>query len=200
MLSVHSRKEAVLHPTHIDDRVLWDGFRGGDEKALVHIFDRYANILYNYGRKINERDDVVKDAVQELFIAIWKQRNSLGETDCIKSYLFKSLRRKLVRSLSRMQYRFFCRLSSPAEYVGEVIPSQELLMIAEQDSENKRARVMKMISTLTRRQQEVLFLRYFEEMSCEEIAVVMELSKQAVYNLIHKALKELRASFTGGNF
>lgn len=200
--TIHFRqphKEAVLHPAHMDDRLLWHAFREGDEKALVQIFDRYADPLYNYGCKITCRDDMVKDAVQELFIVIWKQRNRLGDTDCIKSYLFKSLRRKLVRSLSRIQHRFFSRLSASNDYIGEVIPSHELSIISQQDSEDKRLLVMQMMSTLTRRQQEVLFLRYFEEMSCEEIAVVMELSKQAVYNLIHKALRELRSAFNAPN-
>lgn len=188
-------KELVLHPDHLDDRTLWDAFRSGDEKALVHIFDRYANPLINYGRKIAADEHIVKDAVQELFIVIWKQRYRLSETDCIKSYLFKSLRRKLVRSLSRIKERLFSPLSTTAEYIEKVVPSHEVLIIAKQVSEEKRAHVLKMVEGLTRRQQEVLFLRYFEEMSCEEIAEVMGLSRQAVYNLVHKALKDLRAAY-----
>lgn len=195
LLYAQRERALVLHPDHIDDSTLWDAFRSGDEKALVHIFDRYANPLFNYGRKIATDDAVVKDAVQELFIVIWKQRRQLGDTDCIKSYLFKSLRRRLVRSLSRIKDKLFSPLSSTSEYIGKVVPSHEVLIIARQISEEKRAHILKMMERLTRRQQEVLFLRYFEEMSCDEIAEVMGLSRQAVYNLVHKALRELRAAY-----
>lgn len=195
-LLYHQReKELVFHPDHLDDRALWAAFRSGDEKALVYIFDRYANPLINYGRKIAADEHIVKDAVQELFIVIWRQRHRLSETDCIRSYLFKSLRRKLVRSLSRIKGKLFSPLSTMDEYIEKVVPSHEVLMIARQVSEEKRANILKMMEGLTRRQQEALFLRYFEEMSCDEIAEVMGLSRQAVYNLVHKALKDLRAAF-----
>lgn len=195
-LLYHQReKELVFHPDHLDDRSLWDAFRSGDEKALVHIFDRYANPLINYGRKIAADEDLVKDAVQELFIVIWRKRHRLSETDCIKSYLFKSLRRKLVRSLSRIKDKLLSPLSIPGDYSEKVVPSHEVLIIARQVSEEKRAQVLKMMAGLTRRQQEALFLRYFEEMSCDDMAEVMGMSRQAIYNLLHKALKNLRAAF-----
>jgi len=51
-----------------------------------------------------------------------------------------------------------------------------------------------MLTKLTKRQHEAIFLRYFEELNCDEIASVMNLSKQAVYNLLHHALLELKKS------
>jgi RNA polymerase sigma factor (sigma-70 family) len=56
----------------------------------------------------------------------------------------------------------------------------------------ERERIMNMLRRLTRRQHEAIFLRYFDELNCDQIAAVMDLSKQAVYNLIHHALGELK--------
>src|SRR5262245_24498141 len=95
------RKVYVFHPEHMDDAALWTAFRMGDEKALVSIFDRFTKLLYNYGYKIVREEDVVKDAIQDLFIELWKNRETLGDTTSIKFYLFKSLRRKLIRIESR---------------------------------------------------------------------------------------------------
>lgn len=188
------RSEHSILPTRpLDDRALWNAMRSGDEQALVHIFDLYAKLLFYYGLKITFQEHLVTDAVQELFIALWRQRRRLKDVDSIKAYLFKSLRRKLVRSLSRWQYRLFST-SQSIDHVDEVVPSPEILIIARQVSEERRARLMEMLGTLTRRQREALFLRYFEEMTCGEIAVIMGLSKQAVYNLINKALKQLRST------
>lgn len=37
-----------------------------------------------------------------------------------------------------------------------------------------------------------MYLRYFDELTCDQIAMIMQLSKQAVYNLIHHSLRELK--------
>jgi DNA-directed RNA polymerase specialized sigma24 family protein len=90
-------RHRILHPQHMDDVMLWAAFRSGDEKAFITLFDRFSPAMFNYGCKISAERELVKDAVQELFIDIWQSRKRLGDTDSIKFYLFKSLRRKLLR-------------------------------------------------------------------------------------------------------
>ena len=185
-------REIVLHPQHMNDLMLWKAFKVGDEKAFITIFDRFSQPLFNYGCKIISEREIVKDAIQELFIEIWQSRTRLGDTDSIKFYLLKSLRRKLVRTKTKFENRLFGTLSP--EYNNEVSPSPELVLIADQKSSEKREKIMLMLTKLTKRQHEAIFLRYFEELNCDEIASVMNLSKQAVYNLLHHALLELKKS------
>lgn len=182
--------ELVMHPEYMDDLILWKAFRSGNEKALITIFDRFTKPLYNYGYKIVGESELVKDCIQELFIEMWQNRARLGDTDSIKFYLFKSLRRKLVRSKTKSQSRIFNSLS--IDYNNEVSPSHEFVLISEQISLEKKEKLMMMLNKLTKRQHEAIFLRYFEELNCEQIAAVMELSKQAVYNLLHHALDQLK--------
>jgi len=184
-------QELVLHPEHMDDSLLWQAFRSGDEKALITIFDRFVKPMYNYGYKIVGEIEFVKDSVQDLLIELWQKRDRLGETDSIKFYLFKSLRRKLIRSKSKSENRLLNSLSF-FHNDKEVVPSHEFVMVAEQVSLERRELVIGMLDKLTKRQREVIFLRYFEELNCDQIAQVMELSKQAVYNLLHHALDELK--------
>lgn len=185
-------RELVLHPQHMDDLMLWKAFRSGDEKALITIFDRFTKPMYNYGYKIVGESELVKDGIQELFIEIWHNRARLGDTDSIKFYLFKSLRRKLVRLKAKSENRLFGSLS--IDYNKEVSPSHEFVLITEQMTLERKEKVMLMLNKLTKRQHEAIFLRYFEELNCDQIAAVMELSKQAVYNLIHHALDQLKKS------
>jgi RNA polymerase sigma factor (sigma-70 family) len=185
-----SQRNLILHPQHIDDLMLWRAFRSGDEKAFITIFNQFTKLMYNYGYKIIGDSELVKDGIQELFMEIWQNRARLGDVDSIKFYLFKSLRRKLVRSKVKSQNRLFGRLSN--EYNKEPFPSHEFVLISEQISVEKKETVMIMLNKLTKRQHEAVFLRYFEELNCDQIAAVMGLSKQAVYNLIHHALDELK--------
>lgn len=167
--------------------MLWSAFRSGDEQAFITIFDRFSPAMFNYGCKITPEREVVKDAVQELFIDIWQNRKRLGDTDSIKFYLFKSLRRKLLRIKAKQ------RNAPTGSYCADdTAPSHELVLIDEQKLLEKTQTVMRMLNQLSKRQQEVLFLRYFEELNCDQIAAVMSIGKQAVYNLIYHALEELK--------
>ncbi len=178
----------VFHPAHMNQSALWNAFKNGDEKALVSIFDRFADALYNYGVKIFNDRESVKDAVQDLFIELWRTRENLSDTDSIKFYLFKALRLKLCK-VKRKSARQFIAQTQPEEWVS---PPHEFFVIAEQTLSEQRDRLMKMLESLTPRQREAIFLRYFEEMNYERIAEIMEMNKQSVYNLIHAGICQLR--------
>lgn len=187
--ATEQRHALVLYPQHIDDQLLWDACRSGDEKAFITIFNRFASPMFNYGCRITPEEELVKDAVQDLFIEIWQNKARLGATTSLKFYLFKSLRRKISRMKGGALARVFTTDPPPDLAVS---PSHEFVLISEQISAEKKQKLMAMLKTLTRRQHEAIFLRYFEELSCEQIAGVMDLSRQAVYNLLHQALDELR--------
>lgn len=184
--------QVVLHPDHMDDLTLWRAFRAGDEKALITIFGRFTKPMFNYGYKITSDRELVKDAIQELFIEIWQNRERLRDTDSIKYYLYKSLRRKVARIKNKSENRLF-RTFSDADN-SEVSPSPEYILIDEQISSERREKVCSMLSKLTPRKKEAIYLRYFDELTCDQIADIMQLSKQGVYNIIHHALMELKRS------
>jgi RNA polymerase sigma factor (sigma-70 family) len=187
----HSREFSPEGTARVLESALWGAFKKGDEKALISIFDRYANVLYNYGVKVYNDGESVKDAVQDLFIELWRNRENLSDTDSIKFYLFKALRLKLLRVKRSKARRDFLRLSQTDDSFS---PSHEFFVIAEQALSEQRQRLMKMLDGLTPRQREAIFLRYFEEMSYERIAGIMEMNKQSVYNLIHAGIYQLRES------
>lgn len=174
-----------LHPSQLEDSALWNSFRDGDDNALVIIFDRYAQPLYNYGRKVFTDKETVRDCIQDLFLEICKNRSGLGPTDSIKFYLFKSLRRKLVRIKMKVPI-------SGLEETDKVTPSPEAEIIEKQHAEQRQIILDNRLSRLTNRQREAIFLRYFEELSYEKIAQVMELNRQSIYNLINESMAILK--------
>ena len=183
-------REILLHPEHMDDLTLWRAFKAGDEKALITIFERFTRPLFNYGCKIETDRELIKDAIQELFIEVWQNRQRLGDTDSIKYYLYKSMRRKIARTRAKSENRLFRRFND--DDCTDVCPSPEYILINEQVSLEKKEMVSSMLNRLTKRQKEAMYLRYFDELNCDQIGLIMQLSKQAVYNLIHHALLELK--------
>ena len=52
----------------------------------------------------------------------------------------------------------------------------------------------KILSLLTSRQKEIIYYRFIQEMSMEEICTLMDLNYQSAQNLIQRSLKKIRSS------
>ena len=60
-------------------------------------------------------------------------------------------------------------------------------------AEEQRQQLKAGLSEVSDRQREVLFLRYYEGLTYEEISEVMDLQYQSIRNLVSRALKKLKA-------
>lgn len=195
-MEIDQPKERVVafRPSYLDDKALWDSFRRGEEQALITIYNRNIKALFNYGMKFFNEREIIKDSIQELFIELWKNRENLGDTDSVKYYLFTSLRRKIVRTKSKFNFRML-RIQDDMDI--ETSPIESELIERELDSDRKE-KLAFLINRLTKRQRLVIHLRYFEEMEYDEIAGLLNLNKQTIYNLISKAIESLKSHYTSG--
>lgn len=176
--------------TYKNDILLWDDFRNGNEEAYKYIYMTYSSVLYNYGYKFCYNHNITTDAIQETFIYIFLKRSSLGMTSNIKFYLLKSLRREIVRKINQEKKVSISREISEVEFL--LTPSVED-KIVNQEFNLERERHMKLaISDLPKRQHEAIYLRFYEELSYEEIAQVMGLEQNSAYKIIYKALDSLQ--------
>jgi RNA polymerase sigma-70 factor (ECF subfamily) len=174
----------------MQDAQLWQQLRSGQKSALEHIYRREVDALYRYGRRLTENVPLVEDAIQELFIELWKRRESLGATDAIRPYLLVSLRRKIVRlSQKRDQQTLSWEEEQPPEAETDDVESQ---LIAEEQSAETQQRLQQALQQLSSRQQEILYLKYFQGLDYKDIAEAIGINYQSVRNTASAGLKALR--------
>lgn len=193
------KAQPVIPPVNyasLNEGQLWDCFRKGEKAAFDLIYQQHADLLYNYGIRINPDSLIVEDCLQDLFVEIWEKRSRLGPTDSIKYYLFKSLRRKLLR-IQQNEARFYQRLSGRRGTDFEIVFSHEQELMNRQSREERQKSLFRAIELLSRRQKEAIFLKYFEGLSYDRIASVMSIHTNAVYKLISAAIKTLRKALRG---
>ncbi|MGN7824136.1 RNA polymerase sigma factor [Chitinophaga sp. 22536] len=174
-----------------DERDIWDAFRSGDESSLQAVFDKYYAPLFNYGHRFSADDHLIEDALQELFVKLWKNRESIRETGSVKNYLYKAFRRVLLRMLEAQQRKY--TFSVPDDWPE--LPQElayEHTMISRERLEKISRDLATALGKMTPRQREIIHLRYYEEMEYEEIAVLMQLSVSSTYKLVYKAIDTLR--------
>lgn len=172
-----------------EESASWRSFIEGDEAAFEQIFTRYYPILFQYGRKFSSDTDFIKDAIQDLFAELWQRRTFLSHTPSVKNYLYKSLRRKMLRLAGNQP-----RNDELTEQVNEftVTLSPEQLLLNDEFSVQQREQMANWLSLLTPRQREAIYLRFYHDLGYDEIAAIMTISNHASRNLIYEALKFLR--------
>lgn len=173
---------------------LWERFRQGNQQALSSLFLRYYDKLIRYGLRLYADEDVVKDCIQELFLKLWHRRQTLGDVRELTPYLYKSLRRGLVDALREGPSRFRLWQSNDETRLG-VSFSHEEFLISQQIDDDQRQQLTTALNRLTKRQREAIHLRYFEGLEPAQIAQIMELSDQSVYNLLYRSVQTLREHF-----
>jgi len=180
----------------ISDAELWDTFKQGDEAAFVDIYKTYVNILYNYGVKFCGDGELVKDCLQDFFIYLRKNRETLGHTTSIKFYLFKSFRRRVVDYIqARKSELEKNQLVSGFQLQIEV--SHEVKFIDSQLQEQQLLKLTNAIDALTEKEREAVFYYFYEGLSYQDIAEIMNFSHIAsARRLIYRALSNIKEKIT----
>lgn len=177
---------------HVIDSEVWNVFKQGDRKALDYIFEKYVRLLYAYGAKITENENLVEDSIQDLFIELWRKRNEVSSVTNIKFYLLKSLRRRIVRNISAIRELYMAE-SALENCEANMEFSAEFKLIQEQTTVEQRENLRGALKLLTKRQREAIYLKFYEKVSYSEMAEIMNIEIKSAYNLIGKAIDTLRS-------
>ncbi|MBD2700508.1 sigma-70 family RNA polymerase sigma factor [Spirosoma sp. BT702] len=173
------------------DTGLWQSFREGDRKAFEELLRIYYRPLFEYGTKFLKDRDQLKDHVHDLFVNLWERRMFLGPVTNLKIYLFIALRNLIFQK--HQKDALWGELPDDfGENQLEDNHHAENRIIAEEMDVHKRAQLQKSISQLSKRQQEVIHLKFYENLTNDQIAQVLDISKPAATNLLSQALKSFR--------
>ncbi|RRA98063.1 RNA polymerase sigma factor [Larkinella rosea] len=174
------------------DSQLWKELVLGNEQALGSLMRIHYRSLLNYGQKFIRDEEFLKDCIQELFIEIWNRKLTLSCPDNVKAYLFSSLRRKIYREVHKFPLSYQSESVDAEDSDVYVEFSPEWWLIEEESLAERTQKMGYLLNLLPKRQREVIYLKYYQELSREEIAEVMTISPQTVSNLIQMAFTNLR--------
>lgn len=170
----------------------WQAFKRGSRDAFETIYRENVRDLINYGYKVASDRRLIEDSIQDLFFELWNSRSGLSDTTSVRFYLFKALRYKIVRNARIDSDRHFVpSLSSADDFIDG---SHESYLIGLEVQSDQMANLRELISSLPRRQQEAINLRYYQNFSNDEIARIMGVNYQSACKFIYSALKNLKAN------
>lgn len=188
-MQLHIR-DSVLNEK-LTDETLWQAVREGSETAFEVLYRRYFQQLFSYGRRIHQNEDAINDAIQDLFVDIWRSRQALSQAQSVRFYLVRSLRRKIHRSL-KPDVLHAEEWENVEEAALPMEQSPEASFTRTEDTLLQSEKLNNWLSQLPPRQHEALVLRYYHNFEYSEIADILHIKEQTARNLVQKALQMLR--------
>lgn len=173
------------------DAGVWEQFKQGDEQAFQEIYFTYYGLLYQYALSISKDAHVSDDVIQDMFSDLWNNRRNLGDAVSVKAYLLSTLRRRVLLKMKRNRRKQVLAVEL-FTFNPDIEFSPEMIRIQEEGDYFKRNIIKRALNQLSKRQREVIYLRFYQNISCKEVAKVMDIKYQSVLNHCQTALQELR--------
>ena len=166
---------------------LIDRISTGDERAYQNLFNQCYRELVISSYRILKDENLCRDAVQEVFMDLWKNRSNLHEGITLIAYLKRGVMNRSINIIKSRKHH----MSSGAEPLMYLVDSERDPEQQFEDAEFK-SYVMKAIDKMPERCRAIFMMKRVEGMSHNEIAEQLGISKKTIENQITKALKILR--------
>jgi len=158
----------------------------GDIPAFEALFRQYEKVVFKNAFLITGRREDAEDVLQEVFTSVWKSRHTF---DPNKGKLSTWLHRITVNECLRKRRR-----EPPASISldGIDIADKQTPMEDKVDNQMDYERLTNAMESLDAKHRAVLVLRYFNDLSYDEVAQAVGVPLGTVKSRINHALKALR--------
>ncbi|MFZ5644861.1 MAG: RNA polymerase sigma factor [Bacillota bacterium] len=163
----------------------------GDRRAAADLVDTYSQEIYRLALYLLKSQEEAQDAAADIFLKIYSNP-TLIPPEKFRPWLMRVtynhchdiLRRK--STFKRLLPRIYAKATGPPEPT----PEQSALEASE------KAEVRKAIEKLPEQEKVILFLRYYQELSYEEISNVTDIPPATVGTRLHRTREKLRNYLT----
>jgi RNA polymerase sigma factor (sigma-70 family) len=137
------------------------------EKEIEKFFEENKKILFTFGKNLSKDLSFIEDMIQESFIKLSKQdKNKFQDEKHVKMWLFTVCRNTFLKKNQKNER--FCSLEDDYDSISdENSPLEDY--ISQENKKELLEKINKIFSKMSHRHKEALRLKYFTDVSQEEI-------------------------------
>jgi RNA polymerase sigma-70 factor, ECF subfamily len=169
------------------DIELIEQVNSGSERAFSEIVKRYERRVFFVVKRMLNDDDDSTDATQEVFIKLHDSLKRFRGDANLYTYIYRIATNVAISYLRKRKVRAVVRLD---EIVSNMLTGGNEPQ-READQGELRTLVAQAVASLPVQQKQVFILRFYEELSYEEIAQVMHRSMGAMKANYFHAMKKV---------
>lgn len=171
----------------LPDEKLAHLFKEGDPYAYTEIYERYKGLLYIHAYRVLQDRYSVEDILQDVFLALWNNRDTLSFKTSFSAYLYTAVRNRILDKISHEKVvaryadsiRDFIEIDLTTP--NEILREKELSAIIESE-----------VAALPEKMREVFLLSRQKELSYKEIGERLNISDKTVKQQVYNAVKILK--------
>lgn len=156
-----------------------------DPEAFGLLYDSYVSKIYRFIYfKVSNKEDA-EDISSEVFLKTWNYltQSKHGEIKSFSGLVYKIARNTLIDHYRKQGSKQEISL----DMVTDVADIQDRYQ--EIDIKHEAQKILSVLKKMKREYQEVLLLRYIEELSVAEIAIILEKGQVNIRVTLHRAIK-----------
>ena len=178
---------AARELAHGSDEALLSLVASSDEQALAELYDRFGRVAYGLALRVLRDEALAQDAVQEAFLAIWRNADRfLAERAKASTWILTLVHRRAVDLVRREDRRRAEPLeSAPEPAAAETVEDEATLGF-------QRRVVQEALRRLPREQREALELGYYGGLTQSELAERLDQPLGTIKSRMFTGLNRLR--------
>jgi RNA polymerase sigma-70 factor (family 1) len=176
-----------------DDNICIRNLKKGDVLSFDNIFKKYNRKVYSFAFSYLKNREEAQDVVQEVFLNLWRNRDQINQYYVFSKYLFK-----ITYNATCKKFR---KQASDRKQMEEVVRNS----ILEDDSTNLEIEYNNLLETaneiiekMPARQKKIFHLSVDDQLTNEQIALRLNISKKTVENYLAQVKTSLKKSFSSG--
>lgn len=177
----------------INLKSLLKAFSKGDVSAFESFYKETYNDFYAYGLHFEKDVSLVKDIVQNFYLLVFDHPETYLASGALKPYLIRCFRNYLLRYKSNEDKEKAQRYS----HIKDTnVSSPEEEICSKETRNNRKELGESILNLLSPREREIIFLRYYKNLSAKEVARTLNISYQVVRNLTARGISKIRNRFS----
>lgn len=154
------------------------------ERGYRILISKYKELLYWHIRRIVKSHDDADDILQNTFIKVFRNIDNFKKESSLKTWLYRIATNESITFLNNPKNRGFDSLDN----IQIDRPADEIV-----DYDSMSQKLVRAIDTLPTKQKVVFNMRYYDEMSYQEIAAITDTSVGALKTSFHLAVKKIES-------
>lgn len=171
-----------------DDSLLIAGLKEGDKAVFTQIYHKYSDGLFSLAHRYVKDYDLAEDILQQVFLQLWKSHEEITISKDLGNYLFKMTKNCVLKEIQEQNSRVLDAYELEYWYTTLGTPKPG----ADSVEEGRLKAVYRMMEKLPPKTKNVFLMKIYENLSDEDIADRLGLSRQTVKNHYTQALKFMR--------
>jgi len=174
-----------------DQNASWEDFiRDGNMDALSRVYFQFYDQLLSYGLKHTSDQQAVEDSIQNTFLNLIKSRKNIGHVKNLTGYLLVSFRRQLFQFTSNQKNTILSEKLNDENF--DYFKSSDSDKLENENMELMLSVIEESMESMSSRQREILFLKFYSGISYEEIAQMLNISVDSCYKSVYRSIKALK--------